>query len=68
MSQHSDFPQKGNAIRKVYTIDYYTKAREAHSGISKNIYKSTKGQKHLQICQQLLSRLRNLFRYVAGNV
>ena len=68
MSQLSDFLQKGNAIQKVYTIDYYAKATEAHSGISKNIYKSTKQQKHLQVCQQLLSHLRNLFRYVVGNV
>ena len=33
MSQLSDFLQKGNALRKVYTIDYYAKVREAHSGI-----------------------------------
>ena len=50
MSELSGFPQKGNAIWKVYTTDYYTKAREAHSCIQKistraerdkNIYKST---------------------------
>ena len=42
--------------------------REAHLGISKDIYKSSKGQKHLQVCQQLLSHPRNLCRYAAGNV
>ena len=33
-----------------------------------DIYKSSKGQKHIQVCQQLLSHPRNLCRYAAGNV
>ena len=68
ISQLSGFQEKRNAICKVYTTQYYAKEREAHSGISKDIYKSSKGQKHIQVCQQLLLRPRNLCRYAASNV
>ena len=68
ISQLSGFQEKQNVIWKVYTTHYYAKEREAHLYISKDIYKSSKGQKHLQVCQQLLSRPRNLCRYAAGNV